>query len=381
MHNWSNLYVVAIPALGGIDDETRQEIRDWYEQHKFTYAKVWDRLDQIRDLWALYDHDERVALLKCSYIFTLMTQQTATHRAEEVFRRIMAGMSVREARSVPFAGKKPGKEMQYTAWVYDSFASDHWEEVVELLDSGKTDDAHKLLVDQTKGLRATKAGFVLANLGRVHKMCVDSNVAALLDAQHPDPEKELKNLQPETVDVSKYDQFCGEIQNFFPELSEALEPYHLQWLLFDFQRFHKRGRGKSVGVTEDMAVATHDEWFEVALGDINHVKARMGTITIQAEMVHMSLAASPYSDEENEGADDLTALQTSEDGGEKLRDVLDDGFGEGQDDRDASTESVEDPIRATIERDLEQAVDEGITREGIGRDLEQAIREAEAGAE
>lgn len=268
-------YPVAVPEFEPPPKVVREHIGEWYDRHAQQYAKVWERLDQIRQLWNFLDHDEQVAMLQTSAIFAIYTILTPTPLAEAAFDDMMHGTTIAESRKKdrPIPGAPAGKHNQMPEWIYKSLVNySMWDQAVSLLNSGHVDTAHKLLVDESTGLGSVKAGFTLAQLGFVQKMCIDGNLARLFGAS-----------QPETVDISKYEGLCADIRAAFPDLSEKLEPYQLQWLLFDWQRAFRSGEGK-VQRTDNPAdpVATHDEWFKYALGDPAFLVRRMQELTRRA---------------------------------------------------------------------------------------------------
>jgi hypothetical protein len=79
-------------------------------------------------------------------------------------------------------------------------------------------------------------------------------------------------VSPET-----YRGVCYQIQEAFPELTNLVrEPYHLQWVLFDFQRYNEIDPpSESVEETIPNPVSTHRNWFGSVLGDTRKLRRRM----------------------------------------------------------------------------------------------------------
>lgn len=269
---------VVVPDIERPPEAVRDHIAQWYEDHQFTYAKVWERLDEVRAHWGRVDFDGKVALLKLSYINSVFSIQTAVHLHEEAFQRcIYGGEGFVEALRNSGAGLENNKGPA----MYETLADDSlWDEATELLIDGNVDTAHKLLIDNAKWLGTAKSPFTLANLGFTQKMCVDSNVANLMRADEP----------PDTVDVAKYESLCADIQDMFPELSGDpynLDPYHLQWLIFDYQRFFRSGKGRATAPRprdKSKVIARHDIWFDTALSDISFIKSRMRELTARGKV-------------------------------------------------------------------------------------------------
>lgn len=268
----SPILPIAVPEFEPPPQAVRDHIKDWYEEHSQQYAKVWSRLRDMQRLWPRLSYREQVAYLKLSTVFSIYTIQVNLPLAEAAFEDMMGGKPLYDS----FADDQPGFDEpaglgpQKTDWIQRSLIQDAmWDQCVDLLNEGKVDTAHKLLVDQSVGLGSVKGAFTLANLGFVEKMCIDGNVARLFGAD-----------QPETVDISKYEGLCTDIKNAFPELSEILEPYELQWLVFDWQRTFRSQGGKAQKTGDRMTeVATHDEWFGYALGNPTRIVRRMDELT------------------------------------------------------------------------------------------------------
>lgn len=258
--------MVAVPELQRPPPAVREHILQWYRDHQHTYARVWDRLDQVREKWSLLDREGKITLLKSSYVFSVMSVQTRVHIHEEWFIRVIHGEGVEESRVASGAGL--GSRV---AAMRETLADESlWDETVELLDDGHVDTAHKLLLDNAKWISTAKVPFTLANLGFTQKMCIDANIARLFAAE-----------RPETKSIESYEGLCADIRDTFPDLSEILKPYHLQWLLFDWQRFFRansRGGIQTTRARGDMAIATHDVWFDTALGNVDRLRARLDRI-------------------------------------------------------------------------------------------------------
>lgn len=266
---------VARPDFTQPPEAVRHHINEWFEEHEEQYRKVWDQLDQLRSLWeSSLSRREKIAYLKGSYLFAVFSIQTDLALGEVAFERVVEGWDVYEAlqTEIDKFDDTPGLGPQKTGWVKRAFNEQGvWGELVDLLDSGRVDAAHKLMIDDVTGLGAVKGGFTLAQLGFVQKMCVDGNVARLFGGEQPTPDS-----------VETYNEVCEDIRNMMPELSEKLASYELQWLLFDWQRQY-RSQGGRVSKTQDVEdpVANHEEWFDIMLGDTRKVTNRMEELTTE----------------------------------------------------------------------------------------------------
>lgn len=258
-------------------EAVRDHIAQWFEHHKGTYLRIWDKLDQIRERWSIASKEEKEALLKLSYINSVFSIRTPLHIHEEGFMRVMSGEELIPAMKNAGMGFVDKQEWSRAPKIYEAVSDDSlWANAVDFLDAGKIDLAHELLQADAGWLGAAKAPFTLANLGFVEKMCINGNVARLFRADPP--RSRMKRPQ--------YEKLCADIRDMFPELAEKLRPYELQWLLFDYQRFYRSGADGGpapIAAQGGMAVAQHSAWFDVALGPIDHVVQRMEALTAEGK--------------------------------------------------------------------------------------------------
>jgi len=99
------------------------------------------------------------------------------------------------------------------------------DKVLELINEGEIDKAHRRIADSFKGVSTVKGAFVLAMLGFKQKMCIDTNV------------RQIAGIKPENlydgVIINKYDAQCRKIRSRFSDLNEEVDPFIVQWVLFD----------------------------------------------------------------------------------------------------------------------------------------------------
>lgn len=378
--------MVATPEYEAPPEELVDLVNNWYDTHRETYQWVWSQLDEMQKVWVNGDHQTRIGLLKGSFIFTLFTQRVVTDLAEESFLRVIEGDSVPTALSETGAGFHHSK----TAKIYQSFWDDDlWDAVVDMIAAGQIDTAHQALIDnpRVKGVATAKAAFVLANVGLTQKMCINSNVARLLGQEYEitgectsnDDCKEkypdltapkciggscVSDPAPTTSKVDKYESLCADVQQFFPDLSRRMEPYHLQWLLFDLNRHFRFGdRTANPKQIEDMtvpgtdAVATHTVWFDTAINRPERVASRMRTVTKEADAVFQVFANDPkYADFENLS----TATSRTHFGSDEMERIL------------KKAEAPDPPLitkqeETEIIQAIEQAAEDGVRRRNVGK--------------
>lgn len=264
------------PAEG---DSIRNNIRIWFAEKEQQYAKTWDRLRQLRRRWGRLSFEERVSMLQLSTTFAIYTIMTPLSIAEAAFGAMMAGRTVEESLSEPLreaGGVTAGQHNMKQEWIHRSIIEIPWDRVTGLLDdpsdTNAANRAQKILIDESVGLGGPKSGFVLANLGITQKLCIDGNVSNLFFSDRVN-----------TVSIDRYEGLCSELVDWFPRLSEDLEPYEIQWLVFDFQRTHRLEGGRQVRDPEaEQTVATHDAWFSYVLGNINTIVRRMRELEEEA---------------------------------------------------------------------------------------------------
>lgn len=256
----------------------------FYPNNKHIYDEVWPKLDDVRDRWDTLDNGDKIALLKLSYINSVFSIRTPVSSYESGIRMFMQGESIPEAidRSGmgmalyyrPDWNKPYGSLRGKVPGIYETLSNDaFWDGVVAMIKEERYNEAQSRLMD-ANFIGVAKSPFTLANLGFTQKMCLDGNVSALLGGESPETE------------VEEYEQLCADVRDMFPELAEELEPYHLQWLLFDYQRIYQydpeeESVTQSGAITQD--VARHDTWFDAALGPIGRIRDSTHRATQEAK--------------------------------------------------------------------------------------------------
>lgn len=196
-----------------------------FKSNKEFYRKISEQLDQIRELFKdAHIREQRRAIID-SYIFSVLSVQTPLERHEAAFRAYIEGdreLETEEMQSVNYWKNKTN---------YIRATETRFEEIdMAILDlqTGKLDSAHRVIADNFKGVSTVKAAFTMAMLGFKDKMCIDTNARQAAGL-------EQEELYDGKV-IEKYEQQCTEIRQEFPELSSELEPFMVQWVLFDHQR-------------------------------------------------------------------------------------------------------------------------------------------------
>jgi len=216
-----------------------------FRNHRDTYNTIRGRLISARREYKAHPEANRRLRLVKAHSWSVISIQTPVHVHERAFQKLWKGVdSVTDIdKNLPEAlssvNYKNDKEQYIREFAADVDAQS---EIDARLMNGELDSAQKYIIDNVKGVGTVKAPFMLGNNGFTEKMCVDANVISLTEVE-----------KPQTVVVEKYNTICQEICQMFPALNKVLDPYVLQWVIFDFKRI-KDGR------TDEPA--THDVWFE-----------------------------------------------------------------------------------------------------------------------
>ncbi|WP_306061339.1 hypothetical protein [Natronococcus wangiae] len=86
-------------------------------------------------------------------------------------------------------------------------------------------------------------------LDYTEKMCIDGNALRVLEL----------DAYPSMDDVHQYEQLCRDVRAEFPTLSEELDPFHLHWVVFDWQRSSTQNGDTAVeSQTQPSQVTRHE---------------------------------------------------------------------------------------------------------------------------
>lgn len=257
------------PELIHKDEQEKEVIREFYDIYSDEYARVWDNIRLVRQQWLLADEHQRVALLKLAWMWAIFSINTNLQGHEGAFELWWGGADLDTAL-------RDGGQGNYykKGQIRESFAADApWYQAAGFIgddidDRDALDEAHNVIIDETKGVGSAKGGFLLANLGFTQKMCIDRNVANLLFEDTPRP----------SLEASRYEGVCTKVKQHFPQLAEGLEAYELQWLLFDWRRLTREGRNEN-----EPLIAHHSVWFDTVLSSLPTIERRVAKTTLWAK--------------------------------------------------------------------------------------------------
>lgn len=198
---------------------------DFYKSHEKDYEEIKERLETVKSRFMDESRKTQRRMVLDSYIFAVISVQTPLDVHERSYARYTEGIEYEEAfREVNYKNNK----ISYIRETEVKF--EEIDRVIDLLEEEEVDKAHKLMCDEFKGVGMAKAGFTLAMLGFTGKMCVDTNVQQASG---------LEEVYSGVV-VEKYEKMCEKVREQFKSLKDQLEPFMVQWVLFDYQRGEQR---------------------------------------------------------------------------------------------------------------------------------------------
>jgi len=193
-----------------------------YQNHVETYNKINDKLEKVNEKFHRGTAAEKRSMIRTAHRFAVLSIQANVEKHEEAFKEL-EGMPAEDN-----AVQTLNYWKQKMDWINDLDGKTHvLDSVAEQLAENNTDKAHKLLIDNVKGLGAKKAAFTLAMLGFTGKMCLDTNLQQVA---------EIDDVYSGVV-VNKYEKQCSDVIKQFKDLrTETGNKFMTQWVLFDYQR-------------------------------------------------------------------------------------------------------------------------------------------------
>jgi len=205
---------------------TGRDVVQQYVNHREEYQKVADHLETVRNHFETADRKEQRRVLLSSYQFAVLTVQTPTDIAEEAFQLYKGGEEMSEAFSKVNYWKNKARYIEETNTRFEAVDT-----VIDFLEEGEIDKAHRKIANTFKGVSTVKAAFVLAMIGYTSRMCVDTNVQQVAD--HIIDGYTGKK-------VSKYQSEAEKIREWFSRHHDGDTPdnFIIQWAIFDLNRGH-----------------------------------------------------------------------------------------------------------------------------------------------
>jgi thermostable 8-oxoguanine DNA glycosylase len=223
-----------------MEGHTPLQVTNHYRRNADTYEKIDSRLDRVRETFFSADKSEQIRMLQKSHSFAVISVQTPVDIHEEAFAELWQD----ETPLTNIADALSSVNYRYNKADYIRHSITHahlWADVVEMLENGEIDSAHKYILDEMKGVGPAKAPFTLAMLGFTEKACIDANIISAMGLED----------HVNTVVVEKYDKIVESLREKMPTLKEETSPFLWQWVTFSWNR-------KGVSGSPDM----HDVWFQ-----------------------------------------------------------------------------------------------------------------------
>lgn len=240
-----------------VESDTRQQIRSYYRAHADSYDQIWSDLEAVRERFEETDRDGKIARLKLSYVNAVISIRTTASKQDEALSRLVAGDDLETAlASVNYHTQK-------RKYMRQSLQDDPiWDDIALALQNERVDRAHETALELGY-IGTVKAPFILSMLGYTEKMCIDGNALNVLGLED----------YPSMDDVTQYEQLCQNVRAEFPVLSDELDPFHLHWVVFDWQRSTSQNGKTTSSRTESARVTRHEPWFDAALRDVAEIEA------------------------------------------------------------------------------------------------------------
>lgn len=197
-----------------------------YVDHKEEYEEISEQLDTVRETFKEADSLTQHAMLFDSTVFAVMSVQNSVEILERCFEGYCRADSWSEVRGV-FRGLNYGNnKYEYVNHNVGS-VMEGGDEIIEALCEDRVWDAVELIVEKVKGVSWIKASFVPAMLGFKSVICIDTNVAQMVG----------ENMEASGYTTrAEYNGAVGAVMSRFPQLNDELEPFMVQWVLFDANR-------------------------------------------------------------------------------------------------------------------------------------------------
>lgn len=211
-----------------------------YERNRAVYSEIEQNLLSVNQKFMEADRTTQIILLQKASNFAIISIQAPLKYHEEAYTSLQFAET---GDDVVSSLESVNYNRQKINWMHNNVETSDWDGVVDLLENGKIDRAHRYLLDECKGLGIRKSAFTLAMLGFAEKMCVDTNVAQAC-GYRPYTENELDTYNGVVVD--KYEKECKELRECYPDLQKKVSNFMWQWIVFDSQR---------------ESITTHDPWF------------------------------------------------------------------------------------------------------------------------
>jgi hypothetical protein len=204
---------------------TPLHVTNHYRRNKSDYNEISARLDKTRESFLSADTSKQIRMLQMSHSFAVISVQTPVDIHENAFAALWEnGTPLADVDDALTSVNYRNNKADY---IRHSINHGHlWADVVDMLEDGNIDAAHKYTLDNFKGVGPAKAPFTFAMLGFKEKMCIDANIVNAMGLDE----------HVSTVVVEKYEKVCKKLRDKMPTLQKKVSPFMWQWIVFDWQR-------------------------------------------------------------------------------------------------------------------------------------------------
>jgi hypothetical protein len=216
---------------------------DHYQMYRDTYDKISRELDTVRESFLSADRFTQKVMLFDSSMYAVTSVQNDISILRKAFRGYKNCDTWDQLREVMGSVNYGNNKFDYIRSNFDAIFGHVGDRVINYLEGGQLWQAVDLMVDAFNGVSYVKAPFIPCMLGFKKLMCIDTNVEQMV----PDDSVKAKDYSS----LNEYKGAIDRVKEEFPELSDSVSTFMLQWIVFDANR--KEG------------VAKHEEWFEVML--------------------------------------------------------------------------------------------------------------------
>lgn len=204
---------------------TPLHVTNHYRRNISDYEEISERLERTRETFMQSDTSQQIRMLQKSHSFAVISVQTPVHIHEESFNKMWS--ENKPIENLENALERVNYRNKKAEYIRHSLTHSHlWADVVDLIEAGEIDKAHKYVLDTFKGVGPAKAPFTFSMLGFTEKMCIDANVVRAMGLE--------KHVTTRVVD--KYEKVCQQIRDKMPTLRDTVSPFMWQWIVFDWQR-------------------------------------------------------------------------------------------------------------------------------------------------
>ncbi len=215
-------------------------VMNHYRNNKSAYESISTNLSETKEAFFSADRSQQIRMLQQSHSFAVISVQTPVEIHESAFSQLWD--TDKPSENIQSALESVNYRNQKEQYIRHSLRNGHlWSDVADMLEDGDIDSAHKMILDEFKGVGPAKAPFTLSMLGFESKCCVDTNIinAMGLDGH------------VSTVVVEKYDNIVKSLREKTPALSRITSRFVWQWVIFSYTR------------NDDNSVDRHRAFFDV----------------------------------------------------------------------------------------------------------------------